>query len=65
MPNPVVGLVKWCTGRRRYPRLLLLSALVFGIDLIIPDVIPFADEILLGLGTVVLGSLKQRRVTPE
>ena len=65
MPNPIVGLVKWCTGRWRYPRLLLLSALLFGADLIFPDLIPFADEILLGLGTVLLGSLKKHRVKPE
>jgi hypothetical protein len=45
--------------------LLLLSALVFGADLIFPDVVPFADEILLGLGTVLLGSLRKRRVKPE
>ncbi len=65
MPNPVLGVVKWCTGRWRYPRLLLLSTLVFAADLVFPDVIPFADEILLGLVTVLLGSFKQRRVKPE
>ncbi len=65
MPNPVAGLVKWYTARWRYPRLLFLSALVFGADLIFPDVVPFADEILLGLGTVLLGSLRKRRVKPE
>jgi len=65
MPSPIVGLVRWCTGRWRYPRLMLLSALVFGADLIFPDAIPFVDEILLGLGTAFLGSLKQRRVKPD
>jgi hypothetical protein len=43
----------------------LLSTLVFAADLVFPDVIPFADEILLGLVTVLLGSFKQRRVKPE
>ena len=27
----------------------------------IPDVIPFADELLLGLGTLLLGSLRKRK----
>ncbi len=63
--NPIAGLVKWYTGRWRYPRLLLFSALVFGADLIFPDAVPFADEILLGVGTVLLGSMKRRRSNPS
>jgi hypothetical protein len=34
---------------------------LFGADLVLPDAIPFVDEILLGLGTVLLGSLRKRR----
>jgi hypothetical protein len=34
---------------------------LFGADLVVPDAIPFVDEILLGLGTVLLGSLRKRR----
>jgi hypothetical protein len=37
-----------------------LAAVVFVVDLILPDVIPFADEILLGLITLLLGTLKKR-----
>jgi hypothetical protein len=44
----------------RFPKLLALTALVFVLDLIFPDVIPFADEILLGLITLLLGTLKKR-----
>jgi hypothetical protein len=47
-------------SRLRFPRLLALAALVFVVDLILPDVIPFADEILLGLITLILGTLKKR-----
>jgi hypothetical protein len=32
---------------------------VFLVDLVVPDMIPFADEILFGLLTVLLGSLKR------
>ena len=44
----------------RFPKLLALAAAVFVVDLILPDVIPFADEILLGLITLLLGTLKKR-----
>jgi hypothetical protein len=65
MANPVTGLVRRYAARLRYPRLLLLTGLLFGVDLVVPDIIPFADEILLGLLTVVLGSLRKRRTATE
>ena len=52
-------LMQYLSGLR-FPKLLALTALVFVLDLIIPDVIPFADEILLGLLTLLLGTLKKR-----
>ncbi len=48
-------------GRLRFPQLFGLVASLFVIDLVVPDMIPFADEILLGLGTLLLGSLRKRR----
>jgi hypothetical protein len=56
----VGGLSRWAAGLR-FPWLLALSAAVFVLDLAIPDLIPFADEILLGLATVILGSIRRRR----
>ena len=44
----------------RFPRLVLFTAVLFGLDLLIPDAIPFADEILLGLLTLILASMKKR-----
>jgi len=44
----------------RFPKLLALAGIVFLLDLIFPDFIPFADEILLGLITLLLGTLKKR-----
>jgi hypothetical protein len=44
----------------RFPRLLAFTAALFILDLIIPDMIPFADEILLGLLSLLLASLKTR-----
>ena len=47
-------------SRLRFPKLLALAAVVFVVDLIFPDVIPFADEILLGLITLLLALLKKQ-----
>ena len=44
----------------RFPKLLAVTAALFILDLIIPDMIPFADEILLGLLSLLLASLKRR-----
>lgn len=59
MRGPVVALVRRLTGRLRYPRLLALTATLFVIDLFVPDAIPLADEILLGLVTVLLAARRQ------
>jgi len=48
-------------ARLRYPRLLALFLGLFILDLIIPDFIPFADEILLGLISLLLAGLKRRK----
>jgi hypothetical protein len=59
MPNPITSpLLRWA-GSLRFPRLALLTAALFIADLLIPDVIPFVDEILLGLGTLLLTQLRR------
>ena len=45
----------------RYPKLFAAIGLLFLLDLVVPDFIPFVDEIILGLFTVILGMLKERR----
>ena len=47
-------------SRLRYPTLFKVVAGVFLIDLVVPDLIPFVDEILLALGTLLLAGLKRR-----
>lgn len=59
--NPIVKLVSRFAARLRFPTLFVITACLFVVDLVIPDVIPFADELLLGLGTLLLGSLRKRR----
>jgi hypothetical protein len=43
----------------RFPQLFLLMVCLFVVDLVIPDVIPLLDELLLGIFMLVLGSLKR------
>ena len=45
----------------RFPVLALLTAVAFLVDLLVPDVIPFADEILLGLALALLSRLKRKQ----
>jgi hypothetical protein len=45
----------------RFPTLFLLVAGLFVLDLLVPDVVPFADEVLLALGTLLLASFRKRR----
>lgn len=47
-------------GGLRYPTLFKLVAVLFAVDFFVPDLVPFFDEILLGLGTLLLGSLRVR-----
>ncbi|HEX5695044.1 MAG TPA: DUF6116 family protein [Acidimicrobiia bacterium] len=64
MSNPqrvaVGGLLAWAR-RRRFPTLLLFTGGLFVADLLVPDLIPFVDELLLGLATLVLARWKDRR----
>ena len=46
-------------ARLRFPKLFVLTAVLFVADLFVPDVIPFVDELLLGMGTMLLGSLRR------
>jgi len=48
----------------RFPTLFALLAGLFLFDLFLPDLIPFVDEVLLALGTLLVGSLRKRRAPP-
>lgn len=47
-------------GRLGFPRLFLLTAALFVVNLVVPDPIPFVDELLLGLATLLLANWKRR-----
>ena len=56
------GLIPALIGRfaakLRFPQLFLFTAVLFILDLLVPDLIPFIDEMLLGLLTLLLGMWK-------
>ena len=45
----------------RFPMLFLLLAGVTAVDLVVPDFLPFVDEIFLALLTAIFGLWKDRR----
>jgi hypothetical protein len=61
MPNLITDKVLGFLSKLSFPRLFLISAALFVLDAAIPDLIPFADEILLGLGTLLLANIRKRK----
>lgn len=47
--------------RRRFPTLMLFGAVLFAINLFVPDPIPFIDEILMLIATLLIGSFRRWR----
>lgn len=55
----VPSLIAAFAAKLRFPQLFLFTGALFLVDLVIPDLIPFFDEILLGLITLLLGMWKK------
>jgi hypothetical protein len=51
--------LRWAS-RLRFPYLFALTLLLFIANLFIPDVLPLADELIMGLVAVLLGSLRKK-----
>jgi hypothetical protein len=45
----------------RFPWLLLLTAVLFLVSVLVPDALPFVDEIVLALIAALLARIKKRR----
>lgn len=64
MANPLLlPLLSWAR-RLRYPTLFKLTAAAFAVSVLLPDPIPFIDELVLGLGTLLLANWKLRKPAP-
>ena len=65
MPNPVLlPLLDWAR-KLRSPTLFKITAALFVVTLFLPDPVPFVDEILFGLGTLLLANWKRRKDPPS
>ncbi len=53
-------LLDWAR-KLRYPTLFKFTAVLFALSMLVPDPIPFLDEILFGLGTLLLANWKRRK----
>lgn len=60
MPNPVLAPVLRWLGRLSYPKLFMVAAALFVANLFVPDPLPFVDELLLGIGALMISRRKRR-----
>ena len=60
MRAPLIAAILNWAGRLRFPQLLALTTGLFVLDLLVPDPIPFADELLLGLATLILANWRRK-----
>lgn len=48
-------------ARLRYPHLLLLAGAAFALDLVLPDGLPFLDELVLAFATLLFATWRKGR----
>ena len=56
----IAGVILRWASRLRFPYLFLLTLVLFVLNVFIPDVLPFADEVIMGLVAALLGSLRKK-----
>lgn len=49
----------------RFPHLFLLTAALWLLSVLVPDPLPFVDELVLTLGTLTLAAWRRRRVPDD
>jgi hypothetical protein len=57
-------IVRW-VSRLRFPYIFILTAILFVFNLFIPDVVPMIDELIMGLLTALLASLRKKPESEE
>lgn len=61
MRNPLLVAIVRYAGRLRFPTLFLMTVALFALNVIIPDPLPFVDEMVMALATLLLGSMRARK----
>ena len=64
MENPTQSVIARFLGGLATPRLFLVAAALLGLDLLIPDFIPFVDEALLAILTLIFARKKSGVTNP-
>lgn len=64
MPGPASEVIERVASRMKFPQVFAVMLVLFVVDLLVPDLIPFVDEILLGLGTVAFGLWREKVAPP-
>jgi hypothetical protein len=65
MAGTIGRLIARVTAGMRFPTLFLIVGGLFLLDLFVPDLIPFYDEILMAMLTVLIGSIRKRGRTTD
>jgi len=60
MRGGIAGIFMRWASRLRFPYLFLLTSVLFVLNLFIPDALPFADELIMGLVAALLASLRKK-----
>jgi len=60
-PTSLIGLFMAYANQLKFKNLFLLILSLFVIDLLVPDMIPMIDEIVLGLLAIVLANWKKEK----
>lgn len=64
-PGPATPFIEKTISRLKFPQAFAFFVALFLFDLIIPDFVPFIDEILLGLGAALFGMWRERVSVPR
>lgn len=59
-PGPGAQFVEKTISRLKFPQAFAFFVALFLFDLVIPDFVPFVDEILFGLGAAIFGMWRER-----
>ena len=61
----LIGIIGRWASRLRFPYIFILTAILFVFNLFIPDVVPMVDELIMGLLTALLASLRKKPESEE
>ena len=59
------GMILSALSKLRFPTLFVVFAGLFLLDVLVPDLVPFVDELLLGIVTLLLAMMKRRKEPEE